>query len=274
MGWLTDPYQYEFMQRALVAAVLVGVLSPLAGTWVVLGRLSYLGDAMGHASLAGVALAYLAGWSIVAGALGAGLAMALLMAVLARHPRLAGDAIIGIVEVTLFAAGLVVLSRADSVSVDLSHYLFGSITTVGDEDLRVDGALAAAVIAGVALLLQDLRATAFDPRQAALAGVRVGGLRLVQLVALAAAVVVSLRSVGLLMSVAMLIVPAAAARLWARTLVAMILVACAIGVVSAVAGLTLAYRLATPPGATIALTAVGALAVSAALTMPVRAWVR
>jgi ABC-type Mn2+/Zn2+ transport system permease subunit len=268
---LTDPYSFEFMQRALGAALLVGVLSPLVGTWVVLGRLSYLGDAMGHASLSGVAVAYLAGWSIVVGALGAGLVMAALMAVLARNPRLRSDAIIGIVEVALFAVGVIIISRADSISVDLTHFLFGSITTVSDGDLRINAALTLVALGGVVLLFGDLRAAAFDPLHAGLVGVRVSALRLVQFAALAIAVVVSLQSVGLLMSIAMLIVPAAAARLWSTTLLQMTLLACATGVTSAVVGLTLAYHLASAPGATIALTAVGILAVSAALTMPRRA---
>ncbi len=270
IAWLTDPYSFEFMQRALVAAVLVGILSPLVGTWVVLGRLSYLGDAMGHASLSGVAIAYLAGWSIVIGALGAGLVMAALMALLARHPRLGGDAIIGIVEVALFAVGIVIISRADSISVDLGHFLFGSITTVSDGDLRLNAALTLVAVAGLVVLFRDLRAAVFDPLQAGLVGIRVPALRLAQFAALAIAVVVSLQSVGLLMSIAMLIVPAAAARLWSTTLLQMSLLACAIGVVSAVAGLTLAFHLASAPGATIALTAVCLLALSAVLTMPRR----
>lgn len=254
-----------------MAALLVGVLSPLVGVWVVLGRLSYLGDAMGHASLSGVAVAYLAGWSIVIGALGAGLVMAALMTLLARHPRLRGDAIIGIVEVALFATGIVIISRADSISVDLSHYLFGSITTVSNGDLTINGALTLIALAGVVVLFRDLRSAAFDPLHAGLVGVRVAALRLAQFAALAIAVVVSLQSVGLLMSIAMLIVPAAAARLWSTTLLRMTLLACAMGIGSAVVGLTLAFHLASAPGATIALTAVGVLAVSAALTMPRRA---
>lgn len=270
-SWLADPYAFDFMRRALVAAILVGVLSPLVGTWVVLGRLSYLGDAMGHASLSGVALAYLAGWSIAAGALAAGLAMAILMTLLARHPRLRGDAIIGIAQVTLFSVGVIIISRADAISVDLGHYLFGSITTVSDDDLRLNAILVLLAIAGIALSFGDLRAATFDPLHAGLVGVRVSALRLAQLVALAIAVVVSLQSVGLLMSIAMLIVPAAAARMWTSTLLQMSLVACALGLTSAVVGLTLAYHLASAPGATIALTAVGVLVASALLTAPRRA---
>lgn len=269
-SWLADPYSYEFMQRALVAALLVGVLSPLVGTWVVLGRLSYLGDAMGHASLAGVAVAYLAGWSIVVGALGAGLVMAGLMALLARHPRLRSDSIIGIVEVALFAIGVIIISRSHSISIDLTHYLFGSITTVSDHDLRVNLGLTLIALVGIGLLFGDLRAATFDPLHARLIGIRVGALGLVQFAALAIAVVVSLQSVGLLMSIAMLIVPAAAARLWTTTLFQMTLVACAFGVGSALVGLTLAYHLASAPGATIALCAVAVLGVSALATMPRR----
>jgi ABC-type Mn2+/Zn2+ transport system permease subunit len=270
IAWLTDPYAYDFMQRALMAALLVGVLSPLVGTWVVLGRLSYLGDAMGHATLSGVAVAYLAGWSIVIGALGAGLVMAVLMALLARHPRLPGDAVIGIVEVALFAVGIIIISRADSISVDLGHFLFGSITTVGDDDIAVNAALTLVAVGAVAALFGDLRAAAFDPLHARLVGVRITALALARFAALAIAVVVSLQTVGLLMSIAMLLVPAAAARLWSTTLLRMSLLACAIGVASATIGLTLAFHLGSAPGATIALTAVAALAVSAALTMPRR----
>jgi ABC-type Mn2+/Zn2+ transport system permease subunit len=267
---LTDPYAFEFMQRALLAALMVGVLSPLVGTWIILGRLSYLGDAMGHASLSGVAVAYLAGWSIVIGALGAGLAMAALMALLARHPRLRSDAIIGIVEVALFAIGIIIISRSRSISVDLTHYLFGSITTVSADDLRINAALTLLAVIGMTLLFSDLRAASFDPLHAGLVGVRVSALRLAQFAALAIAVVVSLQSVGLLMSVAMLIVPAAAARLWSSTLLKMALLAAAFGVGSAVVGLTLAYHLSSAPGATIALTAVVTLAASALATMPRR----
>jgi ABC-type Mn2+/Zn2+ transport system permease subunit len=268
--WLTDPYAFEFMQRALGAALLVGVLSPLVGVWIVLGRLAYLGDAMGHASLSGVALAYLVGASIVAGALLAGLVMAGLIALLSRHPRLRSDSVIGIAEVTLFAIGVLIISRASDVTVDLTHYLFGSITTVTSGDLRLNLALTLVAMALLAVMWRDLLASAFDPLHAGLVGVRVGTLRLAMLGALAIAVVVSLQSVGLLMSIAMLVIPAAAARLWTTTVLGMTALACALGVSAAAGGLTLAYHLATPPGATIALTAVALMAVSVLLTAPRR----
>ena len=271
VGWLTDPYAFDFMKRALGAAVLVGILSPLVGVWVVLERMSYLGDAMGHATLSGVAVAYLAGWSIIVGALGAALLMAILMAMLARHPRLHGDAIIGIVEVALFSIGIIIISRSHSISVDLTHYLFGSITTVSVDDLRVNAGLTILTIVGLAIFFSDLRAATFDPLHARLVGVHGSGLRLARFAALAIAVVVSLQSVGLLMSIAMLIVPASAARMWTATLLGMSVAAVTIGVASSVVGLTLSYYLASAPGATISLTTIAVLTASALLTTRRRA---
>lgn len=271
LTWLTEPYGYAFMQRALLAALLVGLVAPLVGCWIVLRRLAYLTDAMSHATLAGVAAAYLTGISLTAGALGAGLVMAALMAGLAAHPRLAEDAIIGIVEVALFAAGILVITGSGSVSVDLSHFLLGSITTVSPADLQLNLILGAAAIAALTWVFSDLRAATFDPVHAALVGVRVSALRSGLLVLLAVMVVISLQTVGLLMSVAMVVIPAATARLWTQTVTTMSALAAGVGVSCAALGLTLAYHLATPPGATIALVCVAALTLSFAATLPRRA---
>lgn len=270
LGWLTDPYGYEFMRRALAAALLVGLVAPLVGTWIVLRRLAYMTDAMSHATIAGVAAAYLAGWSVTVGALGAGLVMAGLMAVLAAHPRLAEDSIIGVVEVALFAAGILVISSTGSVGVDLTHFLFGSISTVSTEDLRLNLVLGVVAMAGLALVFSDLRSATFDPLHAALVGVPVTALRSALFALLAVMVVISLQTVGLLMSVAMIVIPAATARLWTRTVAAMSALASAIGVLSAAVGLTLSYHLATASGATIALVTVVALTASFVLTLPRR----
>lgn len=266
--WLLDPYASSFMQRALLASLIVGVVAPLVGVWIVLRRLAYLSDAMGHATLGGVALAYLAGWSLSVGAIAAGLAMAGLMAVLAAHPRLREDAVIGTVEAALFAAGVLVISASDDVRVDLTHLLFGSVTTVTEADLVLNGVLGVATLAVLALLFDDLRAASFDPLHARLVGVRIGALRTALLALLAVAVVLALQTVGLLMSIALFVVPPAAARLWTRTVAAMSALAAALGAAAAVVGLTLSYHLATAPGATIALAAVALLAVSFAATRP------
>ena len=270
MRWLTDPYAYDFMRRALLASLIVGAVAPLVGTWMVLRRLAYLSDAMSHATVGGVAIAYLGGTSITLGALGAGLTMAALMSALASHPRLREDAVIGSVGAALFAAGVVIISHDHGVAVDLTHLLFGSVTTVSGDDLRLDAILGGACALIVLALFRDLRAATFDPEHAALVGVRTGVVRHALYALLAICVVLGLQSVGLLMSVALFVIPPAAARLWARTAAQMTALSSAFGVAAAVAGLTVSYHADSAPGATIALSAVAILAISFALTLPRR----
>lgn len=269
-GWLTDPYAYDFMQRALLASLLVGAIAPLVGVWIVLRRLAYLGDAMSHATLSGVAVAYLAGWSITLGAITSGLLMAALMAILASHPKLREDSIIGTVAVALFAVAIILISSRDSIGVDLSHFLLGSITTVSASDLALNAVLGGLVILGIVVVFSDLRAASFDPLHAELVGIRVGAMRYVLYATLAVTVVLALQTVGLLMSVALLVIPAAAARLWTRTVAAMSVLAAVFGVASCLIGLTVSFHAASAPGATIALVAVALLAVSFIATLPRR----
>jgi ABC-type Mn2+/Zn2+ transport system permease subunit len=269
--WFTDPYGSEFMRRALAAAVLVGVVAPVVGVWIVLRRLAYLGDAMSHSLLAGVAGAYLWGWSITGGALVAGLLMAALVGLLAAHPRLREDAVIGVVGTALFALGVVLVSaRTQTISVDLSSFLLGQITTVTDADLLVNVALAALVLVAIGWWFADLRHATFDPVHAALAGVPVTAVGFGLLAVLAVAIVVSLQTVGLLMSVAMLVNPAVTARLLTTRVSTMTLTAVAFGVGAAVVGLTASYHLSSPPGATVALAGVTGLTAVFLATYPRR----
>ncbi|MBM3675669.1 MAG: metal ABC transporter permease [Actinobacteria bacterium] len=269
-SWFAAPYDAQFMRNAAVAATIVGVLAPAVGIWIVQRRLSYLGDATSHATLFGVAGAYLVGQSLAGGALAAGLVMGLLIAILNAHPRLAEDAIIGVVETAMFALGVILISRSDRIGVDLSHFLFGQIATVSNDDLRTNAILAVIALSLLFLFFRDLRASTFDPTHASLVGIRVGALRYALLALLSITIVVSLQTVGLLMSVAMLVTPASAARLASSTMTRMLFVAMGVGIASALGGLTLSYHLASPSGATIALVACGMLAVTFAVTVPVR----
>jgi ABC-type Mn2+/Zn2+ transport system permease subunit len=270
IGWLTEPYQYEFMQRALVAALIVGCVTPAVGVWVVLRRLSYVGDAMAHSTLGGVAIAYLAGISVIFGALGAGLLMALLLAVLAFNPRLKEDSTIGIAETTLFALGVLLISTRRDVAVDLQHFLFGSIATVTTNDILINLGLGSLVILTIGVFFGDLRMASYDPIQARLVGIRVTGLRHLLMILIAITVVISLQTVGLLMTIAILIVPSAAARLITDTTLNMTLTAVGFGLFSAVLGLTASYHLASSPGATIAVVSVVILAICFIVTAPRR----
>jgi ABC-type Mn2+/Zn2+ transport system permease subunit len=270
-GWLVDPFASGFMQRAAVAAIIVGGTVPLVGTWILLRRLSYLGDAMSHATLAGIALAFIFGLSITGGALLGGIAMALLIALLDRHPRLRQDAVIGIGESVLFAIGIIVINGSGRIGVDLSHFLLGQITTVSTADLWLDLALAAIAVAALWYLFPDLLAATFDAEHALQVGVPVGRLQVALLVLLSVAIVVSLQTVGLLLSVALLVIPASTARLLTDRVAPMSLIAVGIGVTSSLAGLVIAYHAATPAGATIALLAAAILGVVAIATVPRRA---
>lgn len=270
-GWLIDPFASQFMRNALAVGVIVGVVCPVVGVWVVLRRLSYLGDAMSHATLAGVAVAYLLGVSIALGALAAGLVMGALIGVLGARRRLGHDAVIGVVETVLFALGVLLISQHDGVGVDLSHLLFGQITTVSDGEVLLDAALAAVALVVVAALWRDLLSATFDPDHAHQAGVPERRIRFAVLALVSVCVVVSLQTVGLLMSVAMLVTPAATARLVTDRVATMTAVACGCGVLAVVGGLVVSYHLRSAPGATIALVAATMFVVAFAATAPRRA---
>jgi len=255
--WLLDPYATEFMRRAALSSVFVGILAPTVGVWVVLRRVAYLGDAMSHGTLAGVAGAYIAGVSVTIGALVAGLVMGAIVTSYDDRRRLGHDTVIGVTETLMFALGVLLISQTDSIGVDITHFLFGQIVTVDRTDLIVSGVLTGVSLAVVVVTFADLRAMTFDPEHALQVGVPVRALRYVVMALISVTVVVCLDTVGLLLSVAMLVTPAAAARLVTERVAPMTFVAIAIGVVSCLGGLTRSYHLATPPGPTIALVSVG-----------------
>jgi manganese/iron transport system permease protein len=266
---LLDPFASSFMQRALIGVLITAGFAPAVGAWIVLRRLSYLGDAMSHALLSGVAGAYLLGINLTIGALFGGVAMAALVGLLSALPHLRQDAAVGVAETMLFSIGLILIStHSDRISVDLTHFLFGQITTMTNSDLISNATLAALGMGFMALCFHDLRAATFDPVHAKLAGVRVVMLDRALLLLLALAVVASLQSVGLLMSVALLVTPASTARILTASLQTMVALSSTIGIVGGVVGLILSYHLSTPPGATIALILTGFLVTAAAIRIP------
>jgi manganese transport system permease protein len=269
MNWLIDPFRTQFMQHALMAALMVGVLSPVLGVWVILRRLSYLGDAMSHATLGGVAIAVSAGVSATFGGIVAGVIAGSLVALMGANERLGQDAIIGVIQTAMFAIGVIIISRGDS-GLELTHYLFGQVTTVNTWELQRGAMFTAFALITLIVLFRDLQIATFDPVHARQVGVPVGPLRLILLVLLSIAIVVSLSTVGVLMSVAMLITPATTARMLTHRLVTMTLLAGVIGAVCSVAGLVISYHASTAPGATIALVAATVCLAVWALTLPSR----
>lgn len=269
MHWLTDPFQAEFMQRAFLAAIISGTVAPVVGTWVVLRRMANLGDAMSHGTLAGVGLAFAAGVNVLIGAMGAGLLMAVLLLVFSSNRRLGQETIITVLGTAFFAIGVVVISRLDT-GVELTHFLFGRVLTVTWGDIWLNLALGGGAVVVVLVLFGELRLATFDHVQAEQVGVRVELVQAVLVLLLAVVVVVSLRAVGTVMSVTMLVTPAATARLLARNLRQMTVLGVMFGVGEAVTGLMLSYHLSAAPGATIGLVAAAAFAVVFALTLPRR----
>jgi len=267
--WLTDPFQAEFMQRAFLAAIISGTVAPVVGTWVVLRRMANLGDAMSHGTLAGVGLAFAAGVNVLIGAMGAGLLMAVLLLVFSSNRRLGQETIITVLGTAFFAIGVVVISRLDT-GVELTHFLFGRVLTVTWGDIWLNLALGGGAVVVVLVLFGELRLATFDHVQAEQVGVRVELVQAVLVLLLAVVVVVSLRAVGTVMSVTMLVTPAATARLLARNLRQMTVLGVLFGVGEAVTGLMLSYHLSAAPGATIGLVAAAAFAVVFALTLPRR----
>ena len=253
---IRDSFQLEAMQRALLATVITGIVAPVVGTWVILRRMANLGDAMAHGTLAGVGPAYAAGVNILLGAIGAGLVVAVLLIALPTHRRLGQETVIAVLGTAFFGLGVVVISRLDT-GVELSHFLFGRVLTVTWGDIWLNLALGGVSVITVLVLFGELRLATFDHVQAEQVGVKVELVQAVLVILLAVVVVISLRTVGTVMSITMLVTPAATARLLSRTLRQMTLLGVVFGVGEGVAGLTLSYNLDSASGATIGPVAAG-----------------
>ena len=264
MDWLTDPWQFEFMQRALLAGVLVSLAAAAVGAYVVLKGLAFLGDAVAHTQLAGAAVALVLGGGAIAITLGAAVAAvatALGIAFLTIRARIREDTAIGIVFAGLFAVGVLLISSQRTFTIDLRALLVGNILGAPLSDIVLMAALAAVVLAAAVWFFPELRFVSYDPEMAAVAGVPVTAFRIGMLVLVALAAVVAFRLVGVVLSVAMLVAPAAAAALVVRQLHWIMILSGAIGIVSTVIGLYLAFHVDLAAGPAIVLVAVAAVAV-------------
>lgn len=255
MDWLTEPFVFPFMQRALIAAVVVGVVCAVLGCFVVLRSMAFLGDALAHAVLPGVAIAYLAGFNTLIGALLTAVLVALGISAFAHHGTLREDTAIGILFAAALALGVLLISTLRTYATDLTHIMFGDILGVSTVDLLFTGALSAAVLLTIVVLFKELQLVAFDPVLAHTLGRRPGVYRTLLMLMLAVTIVVSLRTVGVGLVVALLVTPAATAYLLVRRLAAMMLLSAALGAVSGVIGLYVSYYLDVSSGAAIVLVA-------------------
>jgi manganese/iron transport system permease protein len=253
VSWLTDPFQFEVQQRALLEVVVSGALCGALGAHVVLRRLGFMTDAVSHAVLPGVVIGYLrAGVSgVLYGALAGGILAASAIGLLTRNRRVREDTAIGIVLSGGFALGIVLISTLRSYATSLEDFLFGNVLLVSPQDVQLTLALGAVVTLVLFVFHRRFVLRAFDPDTAEALGLSGTLIDLVLLMTLALTVVVALRSIGNILVVALLITPAATARLLTDRVIPMMLIASAIGVLSGVAGIIVAYQLNVATGGLI-----------------------
>ena len=255
LDWIVDPYRFEFMRRALLALSLTSVVGAVVGAFVVNKGLAFSGDALAHATLAGVAIAFVNGANVSMGALIAAVITAVGIGWTERRARVSYDTAIGIAFVAMFAIGILVLSRRGSYTPDLFSFVFGDILGVSQADLLGAAVLAAMVLFFVAAFYRELLFVTYDPAMAAAAGVPVAPFQYALLILIAVAVVIALKAIGIVLVNAMLIVPAATAGLLVRRMSAIMALGTALGIAASVIGLHLSFYADVSASAAVVLTA-------------------
>ena len=259
---LTDPLAFPYMVRGLLAAILIGVVAPVLGCYVVLRGMAFFGDALAHIVLPGVVGALLLGWPLLVGALIVGVLAALVINLISGTTSIKEDSAIGVVFVAAFALGIALISlRGGDYREELEHILFGDLLDVSQADLIIIAVLTAIVLIVIVAFFKEFLVLAFDRILATTMQLPVGWLNNLLLVLLAVVIVISLSAVGVVLVLAMLITPAAAAYLLTRRLPSMMLLAAVIGVLSGVVGLYLSFHLAVASGPMIVLAATAIFAV-------------
>ena len=256
-NWFADPLEFEFMQRALLAVLIVGFVSAVVGAFVVVRGMAFIGDALAHASFAGVAAAVALGFSIYLGAIVAAIATALGIAFISQRSRLRFDTTIGVLFVGAFALGIVIISRQENYTADLFSFVFGNVLGVSWGDLQLMAIVGAIVVALVAAFYKELLFTAYDPIVAAATGVPTRLMEYGLLALIALSTVVALQAVGIVLVIAMLVTPAATASLLVRRLHYVMFLGVAVATASAVIGLYVSFYAEVASGASIVLVATG-----------------
>ena len=262
LGWLLDPLQLEFMQRALLEVLLMGLTCGLIGTYVVLRGMAFMGDAISHAIFPGLVIAFLLRSSFFVGALIFGVGTALVIGAVARNRRVSEDSAIGVLFAGMFALGIVLISTIRGYSTNLASFLFGDVLGVGAGDLWASLVIGLLVLAALVLFHKELVLVAFDSEMAEAMGLPVWLINLGLLILIAMTIVVSLQSVGNILVLAMLVPPAAAARLWTDRLRTMMILSAAFGALAGGAGLLISYHTDLAAGGTIVLVITGWFLVS------------
>lgn len=255
MDWLLQPLSYAFMGRGLLAAIVVGVLCSVIGCYVVLRSMAFLGDAMAHAILPGIAIAYLLKGNLTIGALVAAIVVALGIGAFSRQGTIKEDTAISIMFTAALALGIAIISSMQTYAVDLSHILFGNVLGVSAQDLYLTAILGSLILSTTLVCYKPFLVITFDPLLANTLRLPVTFLRNLLLVLLALTIVTSMQTVGVGLVAAMLVTPGATAFLLTKRLPAMMGLAAVFGALSSLVGLYASYYLNLASGSTIVLTA-------------------
>jgi manganese/iron transport system permease protein len=255
VDWLLVPLQQDFMVRALIASTLIGLVCSVVGVYVVLRNLAFIGDGIAHASFAGIVIAYLFKFNLYLGGLIVAVLTALGIGAISRRSAVSTDTAIGVMFTSVFALGVLLMSRARNYIVDLQDFLFGNVLGVDRTDIILVTTLTCGVLLIIFALYKELLFASFDPLMAQASGLPVTGLSNLLLVILGVTIIVSLQAAGIVLVAALLVTPAAAAFQLTNRFGAMMATSAAIGVGSAVVGLYASYYLNAASGSTIVLTA-------------------
>lgn len=262
LDWVLDPLSRTFMQHAFVAIVLVGVICGVIGTFVTLRGLAFMGDALAHAIFPGVVIAFVLGGNVLIGALIAAVLVSLAIGAVGQSERLSNDTAIGVLFAGGFALGIALISAERSYAKDLSSFLFGTILGVSRSDLLLTGGVGLAVLLTIGLFRRELSMIAFDRTFAQANGLNLWVYDQLFLLLLSLAIVISLQTVGNILVLAMLVTPAATARLLTDRLPWMAFLAALIGAGSGVVGLYVSYYRGISSGASVVLVATAIFALA------------
>ena len=252
MEWLTDAFEPAFMQRSLIGSLIAVVATSLVGTWVVLRGLAFLGDALAHGVIPGIALAVLWGFSPIVGALVAAAAMSALVGVVSNRTGVREDTAIGLLFVGMLSLGIVIVSQARSFAVEVTALLFGDVLGVSTGDIRSQLLATAIVVATTVLFYRPFLALTFNRDKAQTLGMRPGLTQTFLLALLALSIVASFQAIGTLLVFGLLVGPPATASLMARRVPVIMLTSILLGAVAVVAGLLVSFHYGTAGSATIA----------------------
>ena len=253
IDFLMAPFEFGFMQRALLGGVLVAAICALVGTYVVLRGLAFVGDALAHAAFPGVVIAYLLKGNIYLGAMLFALATALGVGVVSRHGRVSHDTAIGILFAGAFALGVLLMSTIQGYTVDLFSFLFGNVLGISERELWLVAFLGGVVVLTITVLYKELLLLSFDPTVAEAMGYPVQAFNHLLLGLIAVTIVISIQAVGIILVVALLVTPSATAYLLTQRFFQMMVLGVVLAALAAVIGLYLSFYLNVASGAAIVL---------------------